>query len=323
MSGPPRPTTYQDMEAIIYAENAPCRCDICKPHLYRPERNSTICCPPRHYEVKLKFQKNRMGHITYRPFLEHSMGYACEVMNLTRRVIEYMDRSYLYMNDEQQHGVDQFVAWAVKRRTDITTIISEPRGSAILSTREARFILQCYNEVFFGGDNPRLIFSWTRMPDRVRGRCRMHTDGSVEIFLNDTSEFHCHLKGHDLLSYISVLLHEATHAFLNYYSCRHCRSGASNLNGAAGHGRPFQLITHKLEEVFPRLLGLPVRLNRWEALVAHWKLTCKHMPSRHDLATWRSFNYLLECEDENDVGILLERTMLLRQYRPGMIRRGM
>lgn len=215
---------------------------------------------------------------------------------------------------------------------DIKTVVSEARGPEILSAQEAVFLLQCYNEIFFGGENPLLAFTWEPLP-YSRGKCVLksktkrkgkgrerETEYMAQIKLNDsTLGNRLHLRGHDLLSYISVLLHEATHAFLKTYSCPTCHSGKRLVDG---HGRPFQLITQKLEEIFPKLLGLPVRLNRWEALKNNWAKTCEDMPSRHDLATWRCCNYFLECEDENDVSVLLDRTVALRQYRPGMGRRG-
>lgn len=84
---------------------------------------------------------------------------------------------------------------------------------------------------------------------------------------------------------------------------------------ADSHGRAFQLLGAKLEEVFPRLLGIPLRLARWESLLQSWK-ELKPLPSLHDLATFR-----LESADrvsciEGDIRELLQRTDTIFQYIP-------
>lgn len=96
-----------------------------------------------------------------------------------------------------------------------------------------------------------------------------------------------------LLAFLSVLFHESIHVFLQHYACWQCRSWRKDC--ASEHGRHFQTIAQKIEEVFPKLVGLPVRLGRFEGFLGDLGVGEKErgwvrrrmIPSVHDLEVWR------------------------------------
>lgn len=108
------------------------------------------------------------------------------------------------------------------------------------------------------------------------------------------------------LDFLSTLVHECIHAFLQYYPCWWCRAWDWDY-GDGGHGRIFQVLAMKMEEVFPRLVGLPVRLGRFESVVGDFVRGAR-LPSVSDLEAWRLGDGEDEVMGNADARGLIERT---------------
>jgi hypothetical protein len=133
----------------------------------------------------------------------------------------------------------------------------------LISTAEMQRAMGWINELFFGGDISNLIFRWYTMaedaddlertgdvPHKCHGRTSVDEQGQLVIIL--TSDLIAKTFGsYRKLTIISILVHEALHAFTSQYSCGACRTFKSNLFAFGGHRRAWQLLALQLEEPFP------------------------------------------------------------------------
>jgi hypothetical protein len=122
---------------------------------------------------------------------------------------------------------------------------------------------------------------------------------------------------HRLLTIFSTLLHEALHIVFFRYGCKACKT-AKFCEVPAAHGRPFQLDTAELDEVVPRLLGIPVKMDGFGGIVCHSNLLTD-LPSRHDMTLYNFSNVRLASEYSGDISMLLARTLDLRGYEPWLL----
>jgi hypothetical protein len=186
-----------------------------------------------------------------------------------------------------------------------------------MTEAEMRQLSKWICEIFFGGRIPGLKVRWKRNP-KAPGRTYcgpiVPLILPIKICINP-------LKTHEVdhgrfifLNIIGTLVHELIHAVLHccYKSCTTCGREDTNSDG---HGRAFQLLGAKLEEAFPRLLGLPLRLARWESLIDRWE-KLKPLPSPHDMATFQLERLNDVSVEVGDIRRLVEDTDLLFQYMP-------
>lgn len=109
--------------------------------------------------------------------------------------------------------------------------------------------------------------------------------------------------GYAVLDFFSTLVHELLHAFLHRYACTMCMRG----RGQGGHGSVFQRLAKRVEEVVGWLVGMPVRLGRFESFLGDlgvWKERGKgrlrgrlmgRVPCRRELERWGF--------DEQEIGV--------------------
>jgi hypothetical protein len=117
-----------------------------------------------------------------------------------------------------------------------------------------------------------------------------------------------------VLAILSTLIHEAVHILLDKYGCHHCATWNENQQ-AIWHGRPWQLVAAKLEEVVPRLLGIPIKLGRLHSLLHGWGWQYL-LPSRHDIAAYGLSSVRLWSEEDEDLKELIAATARLHKYQP-------
>jgi hypothetical protein len=122
------------------------------------------------------------------------------------------------------------------------------------------------------------------------------------------------LGKYTVLAILSTLIHEAVHGFLAKYGCESCRTQKYNKLGDY-HGRLWQLIAAKLEEVVPSFLGMPVKLGREVGLKNKNWTEVPHLLSLHDLVTFRLLSVRLASEETIDTSELLARTRALHEYK--------
>jgi hypothetical protein len=139
--------------------------------------------------------------------------------------------------------------------------------------------------------------------EEVPWRIRIHPDRIP----NDFGDY-------KLLGVVSALIHEAIHAFHGRSGCYSCRT--MKYNGmAVNHGRPFQHIAARLEEVSPLLLGIPVYFGRVQSLYRHWKKVCPLL-SLHDLTMFRFSKVKWASYQNLDIAILVGYIQALSNYQP-------
>ncbi|KAF2820625.1 hypothetical protein CC86DRAFT_374300 [Ophiobolus disseminans] len=81
------------------------------------------------------------------------------------------------------------------------------------------------------------------------------------------------------------------------------------------HGRSFQMIRAKLEEVFPCLLAMPVYLAGYNSIVSAWHLM-KELPSRHDMLVYALTNVSLSSHHTMNAKIMVDLMDGLYRYKP-------
>jgi hypothetical protein len=121
-------------------------------------------------------------------------------------------------------------------------------------------------------------------------------------------------RRHIILEILSTLLHEVLHIFLSKHGCFDCKT-AEFAESSRRHGRPFQLILAKVQEVAPRLLGIPLKLDGFHSIAKAWQLMTK-LPSRHDITLYNWSNVLLASDYTGDTSDLLERMHHMHSYLP-------
>ncbi|KAF2677104.1 hypothetical protein K458DRAFT_410004 [Lentithecium fluviatile CBS 122367] len=252
-------------------------------------------------------------------------------MHLVHGIIPYFDRPWEYLNDEQLAARREFSAWRTRMwartsgaaasggrqspgdKRDHDAAMNEPvDGRTLLPTPEMLTLIHCIFTIFFGSPIPRLTFHWSAK--RTKGNLGLtRARPLLSFLLAPTISINPHLLTHGrfgphcpLLNALSTLLHECIHAFLLYRSCPTCLSTPLH-DVAAGHGRAFQVLGRKVEEVFPRLLGVPVRLGRTESLMAAWG-DVRPVISLCDFRSWGLNGVGRGGGTEEEVRGLVERT---------------
>jgi hypothetical protein len=160
---------------------------------------------------------------------------------------------------------------------------------------------------------PGLTFRWHTMvqdgadlksqgcaPYKYHGRTSYDEHGHLFITLVSdfvTKKFGSYRK----LAIISVLAHEAVHAFLNQYSCFFCGTLNSNVVAFGGHGRAWQLLALQLKESFAALIGVPLELYRCDSLICNIQ-EGDTPPTLHDLEYYKLRNQFVASADREGYG---------------------
>jgi hypothetical protein len=168
------------------------------------------------------------------------------------------------------------------------------------------------SELFFHGQFAGLKINWDRDIEWI-GQATTYDSGSVLISMHP-SKWMNDFGRHTLLEILSTLLHEVLHIFLSKHGCFDCKT-AEFAKSCRRHGRPFQLILAKLQEVAPRLLGIPLKLDGFHSIAEAWQLMTE-LPSRHDIMLYNFSNVLLASDYTGDTSDLLERMHHMHSYLP-------
>jgi len=311
----PCPESVQQFEALVWAEDMPCICEDCQPAMYDKknctQRSHTKFCLNEHLDV------NKYGKIVFQPpdLRAHSKRKP-EITHLAKTIIMYFDRPWEYMNDRQLQARENLLKWIGPRRTKRRAGMNEDTEQTT-SGPEMRQLWKWLNELFSGDHIADSEFVWTASlgSSVVGSDCGLeghHRRSTFKIRMhpNDTTEYGRYIA----LETLSTLIHEAVHIFLDRYGCFNCKTKRQH-DGAGGHGRPFQMIAAKLEEVVPEMLGIPVDLGRWESFSLGWKAVAR-LPSRHDATDFRFSSTRLASTMDDDVGDFMRLTLTLVDFKP-------
>lgn len=185
-----------------------------------------------------------------------------------------------------------------------------------MPTNQMRQLWKSISELFFGVDIGDAKFVWSReiyeigmtsVLTNTDGRCVSCITMNLDKTTKDCGNYH-------VVAIISTLLHEAVHSFLAKYRCESCRTENFTTTGAY-HGRPFQIIAAKIEEIVPRLLDIPVKLGRDSSLLQLCGEVQHHL-SRHDIVVFRLSSVQRAPEEAGDIAELIARTRALHDYLP-------
>ena len=323
---PPQPTTIKEFEALAWSVNADRLCDICSPELYTSE-NCLIRGDRHHLRFHLHKDLiiNKYGYTAYRPLDFGPNGlYKAEVMHLARTAIQYFDRPWEYLNDQQLLARENLLRWIDEH--PVREPSNEFDGEKLISDDDMTSLLKWFSELFFGGKMSRTFVEWTTTAalrkrkwveedERVTG---LNTWSLLPVWIwkicmvsDDNTEAFEH---HKMLGIISTLIHEATHVFLEKYGCHWCEPLRENQQ-AGCHGRPWQLISAALEDSVPRLLGIPFKSGRFFSSLLRWS-EHPYVPSRHDMAVYKFSKVQLWSDNSADVRNLIDCTSKMCSLQP-------
>ncbi|KAF2450570.1 hypothetical protein P171DRAFT_503135, partial [Karstenula rhodostoma CBS 690.94] len=306
------PQTVADLEALARARNNRCTCDTCTPRA----RKKSNCVPWPHFTPDLpsRLTTNRHGNTVFAPpKLSSRAARPAQGPLLARSMISYFDQPPSHLNDAQLAARASLIAWRDRRMSALLTPYAHPNGRLLVPAPEMQSLWEGLNTLFFGGRIPGIRFRWTEDKHGVLGRSAFSFGGSPVISMHPTRTSR-DFGDYAVLDFLSTLVHEAVHAFLQFYACRwyHVWDGEYT---AGGHGRVFQMLAKKLEEAVPRLLGVPVRLGRFESLLGDLGVRegkegrlRGRVPSVHDLELWR-FEDVDRDVQNADVRRLVEKTL--------------
>jgi hypothetical protein len=201
-------------------------------------------------------------------------------MHLTRTAIEYFDRPWEYMNYRQSSAREAVLKWIHGRSMDLHSSDKWSDTAKLISAFEMRQLWKNFNELLFGDRIDDSEFHWKHDCHNL-GEARggeFRGKRTLAIFMNP-KKAPMDMGSHRVLKPLSTALHEIVYVFFARHRCRNCRTLRDNLKSDC-HGRPFQLLATKIEEVVPRLLGIPVNLGRFRSYTteASWADT-RTLPS--------------------------------------------
>ncbi|KAF1955259.1 hypothetical protein CC80DRAFT_594440 [Byssothecium circinans] len=302
----PIPQTLSDLESLIHTLDKKCPCDTCQPSHRLRRKNCLLSTHPT-FNLSLNLIPNHHSHIVYAPppkplsFLHLKP----EIMHLTRTTIQYFFRPVADLKPPQHAARSAIRLWRDTHWHDITTIPSSPDARALITAPEMLQLWKNLNTLFFGTHIRRLAFRWRRSLSTLGAAFRTDGLGIPYIAMNPLKHSQ-QFGGYVLLDVISTLVHEAIHVFLRCRACGFCRSRGADL-GNGGHGSAFQILGRALEEAGPRLLGLPLRLGRLEAVLGSWKGRGEAgVPSLCEFGAW-GLSDDWAFEGDADVRRLIER----------------
>ncbi|KAF2788085.1 hypothetical protein K505DRAFT_366783 [Melanomma pulvis-pyrius CBS 109.77] len=273
------PKTIQDIADFSFFIDELCTCDKHSPNLYR--------CRNPHLPIPC-------GTFTL------NTPNAYDAIHLAHAAIAYFDRPEEALNPTQKQALMEFrkIIHAEGKSTTLHKLGYKNAGKAVRKANMLQ-ILNIFNRLFFFGAL-RLDFKWEALndpgsynvPGRTRlGRCRPPNSSCAASLIElDTVYTNTEIQGlarhpGPTLSRLGTLLHEVIHAYIQQYACNNCEMRATSI-GYGGHGRAFQMMAARLEEVTESLFGdMRLDIGAGGSFLGDWR-ACRVLPSRCDLAVW-------------------------------------
>ncbi|KAF2494302.1 hypothetical protein BU16DRAFT_563224 [Lophium mytilinum] len=153
-----------------------------------------------------------------------------------------------------------------------------------------RTAIKIFNDLFLFGALRPVDLGWIREveghPAKILGIAN-----KMSILLHPTLIYPDAIPAQ---SRLNTLLHEMIHAFLNQFSCRSCRY--------YGHGKEWQLITKRIEQVAPALLGFRAAVGRFDGLIDDLRRGMK-LPSAQDILLYNFEQSVRNEESHRECGL--------------------
>lgn len=285
------PSSLEELNIRVADASIPCDCDKCAPKLYRlsakgshgkigsPEDTQRTWSSPFTYAEALPSPP--------RPKLSLRLYGDYEPMRLVRHHIAWLDQTYL----QDSRAVLQLKS--LLRAWEPNLVGVDLRQS--ISREQLKQLFTQLNQVFFFGAVPAHRealsngFSW--LPESKKdcfGVSYFNPIVGTQLLLHPTL-YRQNNNTEDLdvrwRNRIGTILHEMCHAFLKAYTCRSCPM-YDHCVGPRGHGRAWQLLAAKIEQVASHLMAGFVDMGRFPALL-HDMEGHGRLPSSHDLEVYR------------------------------------
>jgi hypothetical protein len=273
---------------IVRSSNVPCICRECDPELYKIART----CEHRGRLGCIRTVHAPKGDVRV-PWLSIR---SYDSIYLAEQAIMYISRDGAKAYKRQ---IDALQRWQVLMfEGDLMDRLATRNKKNRVKISELQKVLAIYNDLYFFGALKNIRIVWSNSlskTNRLHGFGKAHTSTTgqhSEIRINSTLHSR-HFGRASNSRVLSTLLHEALHCFMDQfrlYSCKDAGCGVCNLQEdhntpRGGHGRSWQLVARKLEEVVPHQLGFPLNLARFNGLVGDINKG-RPPPSVHDMVTW-------------------------------------
>ncbi|KAF2853645.1 hypothetical protein T440DRAFT_466029 [Plenodomus tracheiphilus IPT5] len=290
------PSSLDELNLWVREEAPVCYCDECAPKSYRlqDERSHGRI---RHFDQEQKirskgFSRVAAPHTTPHPELSLKLYGDYEAMRLVRHHIAWLDYTYLHPSCSKD-ALDVSQLRSLLHVWKPNLIASDLRSS--ISTVQLQHLFQQLNQVFFFGAVPKhrqsvsTGFSW--LPE---SKTECFGISYYNPIIGTQLLLHSKLYRHNgnpqdvdlrLRNRIGTILHEMCHSFLKAYTCRSCIMHDQCV-GPRGHGRAWQVLAAKIEEVASQLIGGPVDMGRFPSLM-HDMESHGRLPSQHDMEVYR------------------------------------
>jgi hypothetical protein len=285
------PLNIEEMKTWVTHSTTPCDCDQCAPWLYQLKVNGShraIRYQQHDFNRSTGFCNNRKLPRYKIPTLNLRMYGEYESMRLVRHHTVWLDKTYMQsLVGEKSAAVLQLKSLVRSWNPNLTGRDMRETMSSVQSLQ----LIKLLNTVFFFGalpshrDSISSGFSW--LPDSEKACFGVGTFNPIigtQILLHPTL-YRNNGDMEDLdvrwRNRLGTILHELCHAFLKAYTCRSCPTHDRCI-GPRGHGRAWQMLVAKMEEVATRLMGGFVDMGRYPSLLHDLEGNGK-LPSAHDL----------------------------------------
>jgi hypothetical protein len=279
------PSDLQELKTWVNVATTPCDCDVCSPWLYqlgpKSSHGSIIYRTQARSNGSRSFQRIKSTPLFPQPELSLRLYGEYEAMRLVRHHVAWLDKTYLQEPQKYDNlNVLQLKSLLHSWNPNLT-------GRDMRQTMSIKLL----NQIFFFDAIPshrQAIssgFSW--LPDSEQACFGIGTFNPVigtQVLLHpvlyrhggDPEDLDARWRNR-----IGTVLHELCHAFLKAYTCRSCPMHDQCI-GARGHGRAWQILATKMEEVATKLMGGYVDFGRYPSLLHDLEGNGK-LPSAHDL----------------------------------------
>ncbi|RAR06262.1 hypothetical protein DDE83_007017 [Stemphylium lycopersici] len=297
------PRNLDELRSDVQEADVPCDCDECAPKLYKisttkshgiieDRRNSSSSSSSSSRRSKEFSYQNQPKNIGLGPRLNRRFRGDYEAMTLVRHHMAWLDATYLHPSARTTPAVQQLRSLLQAWHPQITGL--DMRRT--LSIAQLTTLFTHLNRVFFSSCVPRhntfLTTGFSYLAEQQRdcfGKSLFNPLIGTQILIHPTlyrgngSPSH-HPDMLRLRNRLGTIVHEMSHAFLKAYSCRSCCMHEA-CDGATGHGRAWQLLAKKLEEVATVVLGGEVDMGRGPSLLREVEISGR-LPSCHDLEAY-------------------------------------
>lgn len=285
------PTNFGELKTWVNERSTLCDCDECAPQLYQLGQDSS------HGTIRYdSYDTNQASAGFLRPYLTPTLTLPklnlrlygeYEAMRLVRHHVAWLDKTYMHSLPKKNLDILRLRSLLQTWNPNLTG--QDMRQS--MSSIQMIHLVKLLNKVFFFGAIPshrEIIssgFAW--LPESEQACFGVGTFNPIigtQVLLHPTLyRNHGDLEDLDVRwrNRLGTVLHELCHAFLKAYTCKSCPTHDSCI-GPRGHGRAWQILAAKMEEVATRLMGGYVDFGRYPSLLHDLEGNGK-LPSAHDL----------------------------------------